>query len=349
MTTASRRQGIDLDPDGGKTMHGIRRIFRTALFLIALTGPAAAGEDSGTFGILFENDIFFDTDREYTNGILFDYAPPAADTPEWAVRAARWLPFFADSGEVRTAYSLGQNMYTPEHYRIPVPLPTERPYAGYLYGAIAVLEKNPHRLDQVQLQFGVVGPWSLAEAAQKWVHAICCKNRKPLGWSYQLRNEPAVQLIYQHTFKFMPKQDFWGLSLDFEPHAGGAIGTVYDYFNAGAMIRAGYNLPDDFGPIRIEPGLPGSAFIASDESFSIYGFAGVDGRAIARNIFLDGNTWRDSRSVVKKNLVGDLALGLVVSYSRYRLSLTHVFRTREYKTQSERVDEFGAVNVSVAL
>jgi hypothetical protein len=71
----------------------------------------------------------------------------------------------------------------------------------------------------------------------------------------------------------------------------------------------------------------------------------VDGRAIARNIFLDSNTWQTSRSVEKIPLVGDLQLGAAISFEQWRLSFSHVFRTREYRTQVH-ADQFGAINLS---
>lgn len=79
--------------------------------------------------------------------------------------------------------------------------------------------------------------------------------------------------------------------------------------------------------------------------FGWYAFAGIEGRAVARNIFLDGNTFADSRSVDKEPLVGDLQFGIVLDWSDVRLSYTHVYRTREFRTQ-ESSDDFGAFSVS---
>ena len=67
---------------------------------------------------------------------------------------------------------------------------------------------------------------------------------------------------------------------------------------------------------------------------------------IARNLFLDGNSFEDSRSVSKKWLVGDLALGGALTFDAFRLAFTHVIRTREYATQT-RPDRFGAVDLTV--
>ncbi len=75
-------------------------------------------------------------------------------------------------------------------------------------------------------------------------------------------------------------------------------------------------------------------------------FAGVEGRAIARNMFLDGNSCEDSHSVDKKYFVGDLQLGASVTVSTLRFSYTHVFRSEEYRGQIGG-DQFGALTASV--
>ena len=57
---------------------------------------------------------------------------------------------------------------------------------------------------------------------------------------------------------------------------------------------------------------------------------------------------RDSPSVDKDWFVGDLSLGAAVTFSHMRLAFTHVFRTREYKTQTSS-DQFGAVSLSFRM
>jgi hypothetical protein len=318
-----------------------------ALAVLVLTSAQAAEEKAGALSILWENDIFFDTDRDYTNGAEITYTTPPSQNVDTIVAFARRLPLFADTGDVRTSYAIGQDMFTPEHTTLPVPLTSERPYAGFTYLSLALLEANTERLDQLQLQLGVVGPMALAKETQFWVHSII-NDAKPKGWHYQLANEPALNLYYERSLRIIPRQSLLGMVLDIEPHLGGAVGTVYDYANAGAMVRLGINLPDDFGPLRMAPALPGSSFFEPEAGFSVYGFAGVDGRVMGRNIFLDGNTWRSSRFVDKDIFVGDLTVGAAVTLEHMRLAFTHVFRTREYKTQTSS-DQFGAVSLSFRM
>ncbi|HEX4862159.1 MAG TPA: lipid A deacylase LpxR family protein, partial [Rhizomicrobium sp.] len=145
-----------------------------ALAAIGLAVPAHAedGTEKGTLSILFENDIFYNSDHDYTNGVLLAYTTAPQDTPDWAVRWARLLPFFAQDGDVRTRYALGQDIFTPHNLHLADPPPTDRPYAGFLYGAFGLVDDTGTNLDQLQVSLGVIGPASLAEDTQKWVHSI---------------------------------------------------------------------------------------------------------------------------------------------------------------------------------
>jgi lipid A 3-O-deacylase len=326
------------------------RLMKGALyFAIALSGSAISASadqtENGTLSILFENDIFYNTDRDYTNGVQFAWTSAPDRNFDWITNTARMLPFFAQDGEVRTSYSLGQNIYTPTNLTLADPSPTDRPYAGFLYLGLGLIDKTDTQLDQVQLQLGVVGPASLAEESQKLVHRII-HDTIPQGWSYQLHNEPALVLVDEKSWRAFESGKLLGFSFDIDPHAGGAVGNVYDYVNAGAMARFGFDLPDDYGPLRIEPSLPGSDFFEPTAGFGWYLFAGVDARAVARNIFLDGNTFEASRHVDKLPFVGDGQLGAALSFHSFRLTYTHVFRTKEFRTQPHS-DQFGAINLSI--
>jgi len=254
------------------------------LFSIAAAhADPVAGNERGTLSLLFENDIFYRTDRDYTNGVELSYTSAAQDTPNPLVHVAQWLPLFSSSGTVRASYAVGQSIYTPSDLNAANPPLTQRPYAGFLYGGIGLSDDTGSRLDQINLQVGVIGPSSLASDTQEFVHKII-NDREPMGWSTQLRGEPGIVLTYSRNLKLIPRQSVLGLSFDLEPHYGGAVGNVYDYANAGAMARVGLNIPDDYGPLRIEPSLPGSGFFQSTGLIGGYLFVGADGRAIAQSI-----------------------------------------------------------------
>jgi lipid A 3-O-deacylase len=299
----------------------------------------------GTLTLILENDLFYNLDRHYTNGVEATWTTARDAVPSWAMRWAQWLPFVEPGAHVRGVFSLGQTMYTPSDISLNDPPPGERPYAGWLRGSMGLITENGVHMDQIQLTLGVIGPLSLAEPAQKLVHRIT-DAPEPKGWDTQLHNEPGVVLTYQRSWRQETFQQS-GFQVDVTPHVGGAAGNVSTYLDSGVTIRAGWLLPDDFGPPRIQPSLPGSGFFEahSGQPVGFYGFMGLSGRYVARNIFLDGNSFRSSRKVDRKNFVSDIQIGVAANLADARITYTHVFRSREFKTQDEG-DEYGAIAVT---
>jgi len=341
------------------SMTPFRRIVVLALAaVLPITGVAraddgglkpAANPEFGTVSLVFENDVFYDTDRDYTNGVRLSYVTGPGETPAWALAAARRLPFFPGDATIRTSYALGQNMYTPSDITVDDPPPGQRPYAGWLYGSIGLIAEwgeRLERLDQLELSLGVVGPPSLAEPVQRFVHRYITHSPDPRGWERQLKTEPAVVLTWQRSWRRFLYDSVSDLRFDVVPHAGAAVGNVFTHADAGLTLRVGNDLPLDYGPPRIQPSLPGAGFFIPPKTLRWYLFAGVEGRAVARNIFLDGNTFAVSRSVDKEPLVGDLQFGFAVTWRNARLSYTHVVRTPEYEGQDGDKD-FGALGLSV--
>lgn len=320
------------------------RLARWALAAALAAGPAAAAERDGTLSLVWENDLFAQKDQHYTNGLQALWVPDAAP-PAWLLRVARLLP--AGAGEVRHGYALGHSMFTANDISLVEPPPGEPLYAGWLYGSAGVSAWSGRQADQLTLTLGVVGPAALAEQGQKFVHKIT-DSKDPRGWDTQLENEPGLVITYQRSWRGYAVALPSGNRLDFTPHVGGALGNVYTYANAGFTLRYGRQLPRDEGPLRVQPGPPGAGLYAAGDDFGWYLFAGVDGRAVARNLFLDGNTFEDSRSVDKEAFVADLQIGTAFTWRGARLSYAQVLRTREYDHQRDPTD-FGALTLSLPL
>ena len=321
----------------------------TAL-LIAASGPfpswAAEPARNGTFSFVLENDLFSGKDRHYTNGMRLIWLPDkAVPTPKWVMKLAGLVPWFPEQGEVNHGYALGQSMFTPSDITLTDPPSEERPYAGWLYATIGLAVESGRQLDQLGITLGMVGPASFAEQSQTFIHRFIDSD-EPEGWDTQLENEPGIVLTCQRSWRGLVTTAFSGNQLDFTPHIGAALGNVFTYGSGGLTVRYGRILPQDYGPPRIQPGLPGSGDFSPKNDFGWYLFAGIVGRAVARNIFLDGNTFRESRSVDKKPFVGDLQFGIVLDWSDIRLSYTHVLRSREFRTQDSH-DDFGSFSLSI--
>lgn len=324
---------------------------RTVLAFAALLAigavPAHAAEPAGTFTTVFENDLFYRTDRDYTNGIEFNWSPVGNAAERLPECLANLAPNLLPRDFTRVSYSLGQMMFTPENTAAYDPPLSQRPYAGYLYGALALTSIGTGTEEQLRIQLGAIGPASLAADSQDLVHRLR-GFALPQGWHTQLRDEPGLVVSYQVTQQAVSLALPGDFAFDVKANAGGAIGNVFDYASAGAVARIGVNMPADSGPPQIEPGRPASYYYDSKPGLGAYIFAGIQGRAVARNLFLDGNSFVNSRSVEKENFVGEMSFGGALDFERFRLSFVHVIRSREYRTQAG-FDQFGTLSLAVNM
>jgi hypothetical protein len=301
----------------------------------------------GTFSFKLENDLFGGSDRYYTAGWQLSWRSPDYEPP----RAIRWLTdlglLLLPRGTPRWGLAFGQQIFTPEDTDLRNPDPRDRPYAGWLYGALTVSSYTVTTYGAVELQLGVVGPSALGEQVQNNVHDFLGIDRA-LGWDYQLKDEPGVNLVWTRLWRYnwnLNRAEPGGLQYGIVPGVTVSLGNVETYASAGMLVRLGSNLAADFGPPRIRPALAGSGYFYPADQWGWYVFAGFEGRAVAQDIFLDGNTWRDSRSVDKKNAVADFTLGAALIIPWGRLTYTHVFRSTEFDGQGESF-QFGSLSFS---
>ncbi|HEV7267964.1 MAG TPA: lipid A deacylase LpxR family protein [Falsiroseomonas sp.] len=313
---------------------------------VAQTPPERPADQYGTFVFLLENDTFSGEDRYYTNGFLFAWGSPSYNPPEWlAAVTDRPGLLFPAGGTARWGLAFGQKKFTPEDTLARNPDPSDRPYAGWLYGAVTLISYTPREFGSLELQVGVVGPSALGEQVQNNTHDLFNIDRA-LGWDAQLKDEPGVNLVLNRQWRLNRPLGADGLQFGFVPSLAASLGNVQTYAAAGLMLRIGTELEADFGPPRVRPVSAGSVFFQPTDRWGWYGFVAVEGRAVARDITLDGNTWRDSRSVDREPLVGDASLGVAVLFARARLTFTYTLRSKEFETQRE-ASQFGSVSLAI--
>jgi hypothetical protein len=343
----------------------------SALALAAALPAARADDGGGTFSVLVENDFFGEehTDKHYSQGIRFVWTPSKSEIYPWggdqgvAASLARLVPGFVPEdakAKVRVAYAVGQSIFTPTDLRRTIPDPNDRPYAGWLYGGITLVSEvnrdQQDRLtqfDAVGIDLGIVGPSALGKQTQQGFHRFLGGDQViPKGWDRQLKDEPGILLTYDKKWRYVVpifSRDARDFSLDATPSIGANVGNVYTGASTGITFRFGQSLPDDYGPPRIRPGLAGSDFVerpVQDRNFfGWYLFAGVEGRAVLQNIFLDGNSFRDSPHVDKRHFVADFQAGVAVLVGGVRITYTQILRTREFDKQHGN-DNFGAIGLS---
>ncbi len=326
----------------------------TLILAAILPGPAIAAEPAlppadprAAIGLVVENDAFVSNrDRWYTDGVRLSFtsAEDALPAP-MAWLDARLAALFGPARS-RWGLAIGQSIFTPVDLDRRNPDPRDRPYAGYLYAQIGLERRTADRLDRVALQLGVVGPSALAEQAQTFAHSIL-DQRPSLGWAFQLRDEPVFNLHAERIWRLALAAPAEGLEMDALPALSLAAGTVQVHAGLGVRLRLGQGLARDFGPPRIRPAIADGAPPVG-EGFGWYLFAGAGGRAVARDIFLDGNTFRDSRSVDREPVVGEFEIGAALLWNGLRLSATHVWRTPEFEGRGD-YHRFGVLSLTLAF
>jgi lipid A 3-O-deacylase len=291
-------------------------------------------------------------DRHYTNGALLAFTTgPLSENCIWNA-PARWLgqsTFLFHPQSLKTDDRLewiifGQSIFTPQDHHASDPSLSDRPYAGWLYtGLDFIQDYNAQQLTSLEILGGVVGPWALGRQVQNSFHGLF-GYQAVRGWNFQLGNEFGFTVSWERKWRFNHELGA-GYSWEIIPDAGITAGNVFTYAEAGFLARIGRGLKDDWGPEMIRPGYSGSSYFSGQRSGVKFGwdfFVGAQARAVALNIFLDGNTFQDSRSVVKEPVVADLIVGAeLFSINGFRFGFSLVTRTPEFRKQTG-MDNFGS-------
>ena len=338
---------------------------RTLGFALALvtvvTSPGARAEGGdcpasktaakpvpSAIGFQSENDLFGSgLDRHYTNGMQVFGVVGSDDVPDWTQGLLNQVPG-VDPCEKRVfVLTLGQHMYTPSDKARTVPDTTDRPYAGWLYLSLSASVEDDEKdvLHDVAADVGVVGPASGAGPLQNRWHSVIGAPQVR-GWGHQLKNEPGLLLTYQNRRRFDSGWRIGGLDVDASRSWGGAVGNIFTHATVGASARIGQGLDLTRGAPFIRPSVPSAGVVREAGRWGWNLFAGVEGRAVARNIFLDGNSFRSGPSVDKRPLVGDVQMGAEGILPWGRVSFTQILRSREFEGQDDPA-WFGSLSLTV--
>ena len=326
------------------------RLLAVPLLLLPLAARAAdpaspSAPSAGALSLTIENDMFGGSDRFYTSGLRLGWTAPAGEAPApvaWLDRRLGWL---LGPGEFRWGLSLSQEIFTPENIRSFEPDPRDRPYAGLLYGALSLERATERQRTVFELQAGLVGPRAGGEFVQNRWHDVINKYHAE-GWDRQINDEPVLGVVVDRRWRLPMSGGAGRLGTEAIPGGTLALGNARTYAAAGAVLRLGDGLASDWGPQRLQPAPVGSAPVRASPELGWYVFAGVEGRLVAHDVTLDGNTFENSRSVDRKPLVGELQAGAAVLWRGTRLSYTHVVRTKEFDGQ-RNAQVLGSVNLSV--
>jgi lipid A 3-O-deacylase len=216
----------------------------------------------------FDNDIVAGTDNAFTNGWGIQRHEPLYDTWDDIDRfvLSRWIahhiPGIGDDGEggryVKRGVGFSQIMQTPEDITNPDPQPNDVPWAGVGGFHFSWSSFDNTRLNAFQIFVGLMGPYSLAEEFQTFIHVDLGAGDPPEGWDNQLKNEALLNLNYGLRRKVLaPSMDRYASGrIVGDVAVGGqvAVGNFMSLAELQLEFRWGWRMPPGFTHIPDPPG-----------------------------------------------------------------------------------------------
>ena len=288
------------------------------------------------FNFYFEDDIYNHTDDNYSAGERLSFLF-FIENEDYALYNLLFLDY--DKTYSYATFSLTNQIFTPTDTDATELIEDDRPYAGWTYFEAGMHKTSTNHLRSLLLKVGVIGEYSFAEQLQNGVHKLI-NNDPAQGWDNQLNNELGINLKYTHKWIFL-SEDYNGFESSIVPFASAELGNIAINAEAGAFVRLGWNIPKDFGVSSIDlgadPGIPNydkyQDRLLHHWSFSIN--LAAAGSAVARDIFLDGNTFTKSHSVEKENFIYYYGYGMTLRYQRFVLDFIQVENSKKFKLEKK--------------
>ncbi|WP_077530071.1 lipid A deacylase LpxR family protein [Vreelandella utahensis] len=316
------------------------------LAVLLLAGPASAG----TLSLSWDNDLLTGEDKGYTNGLRISYLGEAAEKSSdcspclsgQARDALDPLPGVGASGNNHAlAWSLRQLMITPQDIERREPQYDDIPYTGHLSGSVTLWSWDDRSITGYGVSAGVIGPDSLAEEAQEWVHGIT-GSTDPRGWENQLGTDWVGGIQAQHARRAFKTGKSDGLQQDLNWLVSAEAGNFISNAQIGAGWRFGTNLPDnfitDYAGLSSSVGMPG-LLDAPGPGWSV--FIGVLGEWIPYS-YLDERSGRYQYD--QEPLVGHAGIGASLHTRDVHFSVSLRTTTSQDATNKEPLS-FGTVSL----
>ena len=312
------------------------------------------------------------SDRYYTNGIKV--------TVSWRYGGRVGLPDFlrlSRRGYLwQRGFSFGQNLYTPDNIVTTEFQPNDRPYGAWLYVGFQGKAINTTNQHLIEVQVGCTGKCSRGRDVQTFIHRNFGAPT-PGGWDYQIEDGLGWLFMYERQKKSVRVESLFpdvenAPGLDVSLRGRGMAGNVFTSATAGATVRLGWGLQQEFDPgdgPGTYPAMPGTSTAVprrytSEElaeaiknqrsQATLYFFGQALGTAVRHNVFVTAAPSRVTLEPLVRTLEWGVAgslrlpLGFLVPGRSTRIQLVwrNVWRSREFDQQPRR-HQFGSFHFLV--
>jgi lipid A 3-O-deacylase len=294
-------------------------IFLFATFSVAAQHKMYKNE----FGFKSENDSFLATgqDRYYTNGLFISF------------RRAQKPNVQPDSNNFNKKiieFSFGQSLYNAQTGAVPNINFVDRPFAAYLYGAVALQYLSAKEISsKFKVEIGTIGPNAYGFEIQDLIHQTFGFYELN-GWQYQVNNELGLKLEADMLFKTYQSGN---KKTDISIPVKATLGNIFTGLSTGVLLRMG-NLNPLYHSVATQSNV--STFKEKGvKQQEFYFFLKPIVNIVAYDATIAGGLFSNDKGPVTfdaKPIIFSQELGLAYAKNRWTVDFSLIFRTKETKT-----------------
>lgn len=314
-------------------------------------------DKSDFISFTFENDVFFEDDGLYTNGLFFSWGYNNLESldeqhlPSWIATLAKQSHLMphekvsTPKKQYAVTYSFAQLFQTAIDISESQLIEQDAPYVGLLAWDVGLLAFDESISDEVGLTLGVVGEMAGGELTQSIVHSINGANQ-PAGWDNQIDNEIVFRLQARRTWRIYETAlttPFFNTEMDWLVGVDGGIGNLRSDVAAGVGFRIGQQLDKNFGSATAFPVQKFNRLNVSP--YGWYFFANLSADIVVNDIFINGNTFHDSHGVDLNHQQFAVSAGIMANIDDFSILYTFLYITDEYEGQAEP-SRFGSISIT---
>lgn len=300
----------------------------------ALSGLSQTKSYKNELGFRSDNDAYLGIgqDKYYTNGLFITFRS-ALNQQSLSPKLNKRL------WEVE----IGQKIFTPQSAFITDPSYIDWPFAGYLYasGSLTWLYNSENTL-KTTLQIGTIGPASLDQEAQTFIHKTF-GFYPPQGWQYQINNEFALNTRIEYNYFLFRSTS---QSFDFTISSYANIGDTFTGMGIGLLFRKGaanplFNSASTNSRIANHPKIDN----LSNKEFFFYAKPMVHYRAYDATI--QGGLFSSDKGPYVfgiKPFVFSQEVGFFYAKNRWTLNFSLIFKSKEIQSIA-KPDQYGSGSI----
>ncbi|MFZ4756647.1 MAG: lipid A deacylase LpxR family protein [Burkholderiaceae bacterium] len=309
--------------------YGARGAIAFAVAAMGVGGAMPAAAQLRAFEFRLDNDQFAFTraedERWYSSGEFFRFgfdAPPGS--PDARLAAAWCARVIACDPGSRTlrVFSLEHRIFTPTMRTATAPQPYDRPFAASLGLGAASVVLGERTRQTLEIQLGTLGPAALGEPVQNAIHSVLGQARVD-GWEWQVRAQPLVQLGWSR----LASTPLATRDVDAVWRTAALLGTPVTQASAGALLR--------WGRLPAGPSWPGDS-LGVREQDGWHAYAGIEGRAVARDMTIEGEPSGYTSRVSREPFAGSAFVGAsFAAFTDWRLDLSFAIHSVPFSAPVE--------------